>query len=111
MRRFFLSVFVTILFISLNVNAQGCKKLLLLDAEDAGVGASLTELYIPLLKDKNVGVVANQASTFNETHLVDTLLNSASMSSGFSRRNTDSADCPMKARQSLRASTPRPAFR
>ena len=76
MRRFFLSVFVTILFISLNVNAQGCKKLLLLDAEDAGVGASRTELYLPLLKDRNVGVVANQASTFAEVHLVDTLLNS-----------------------------------
>lgn len=76
MRKFFLSVFVTILLISLNVNAQGCKKILLLDAEDAGVGASRTEFYLPLLKDKNVGVVANQASTFAEVHLVDTLLNS-----------------------------------
>lgn len=76
MRRFFLSVFVTFLFISLNVNAQKCKKLLLLDADDAGVGASRTELYLPLLKEKNVGVVANQASTFARVHLVDTLLNS-----------------------------------
>lgn len=76
MRRFFLSVFVTFLFISLNVNAQKCKKLLLLDADDAGVGASRTELYLPLLKEKNVGVVANQASTFAGVHLVDTLLNS-----------------------------------
>lgn len=76
MQRFFLSVFMTFLFISLNVSAQKCKKLLLLDAADAGVGASRTEIYLPLLKDRTVGVVANQTSIFHGTHLVDTLLNS-----------------------------------
>jgi len=76
MTRKFLSVFAIIIFISLNINAQKCKKIVLLDAEDACVGASRTELYLQLIKDKNVGVVGNQSSTFNGVHLVDTLLGS-----------------------------------
>ncbi|PWH83225.1 DUF1343 domain-containing protein [Algibacter marinivivus] len=44
------------------------------------VGANQTENYLPLLKDKRVGVVANQTSViFNAdtsyTHLIDSLLN------------------------------------
>lgn len=43
------------------------------------VAANRTEAYIPMLQDKNVGIVANQTSViFNEqghTHLVDSLLN------------------------------------
>ena len=54
-------------------NTQSSRKKIL-DAEDAIVGASRTELYLPSLKGKNVAVVANQTSTFNNTHLVDTLL-------------------------------------
>jgi uncharacterized protein YbbC (DUF1343 family) len=46
----------------------------IVDAEDAIVGASRLELYLPLLKDKKVGVVANQTSIFNNTHLIDTLI-------------------------------------
>jgi uncharacterized protein YbbC (DUF1343 family) len=38
------------------------------------VGASQTELYLPNLKGKKVGVVVNQTSVVNGTHLVDTLL-------------------------------------
>ena len=38
------------------------------------VGAALVSEYLPLLKDKNVGVVANQTSTVGETHLVDILI-------------------------------------
>ena len=33
-----------------------------------------TEVYIPLLQDKKVGVVSNQTGMIRETHLVDTLL-------------------------------------
>ena len=54
-------------------NTQSSRKKIV-DAEDAIVGASRMELYLPSLKGKNVAVVANQTSTFNSSHLVDTLL-------------------------------------
>jgi uncharacterized protein YbbC (DUF1343 family) len=41
-----------------------------------GYGASLTELYFPLLKSKKVGVVTNASGMVFTTHLVDTLLKS-----------------------------------
>lgn len=37
-------------------------------------GAAQTELYLPLLKDKKVGVMGNQTSVVGEEHLVDVLL-------------------------------------
>lgn len=37
-------------------------------------GASNTELYLNLLKDKKVGIVANQTTVINDKHLVDSLL-------------------------------------
>jgi uncharacterized protein YbbC (DUF1343 family) len=37
-------------------------------------GAYQTDEYLPLLKDQKVGIVANQSSLINETHLVDSLL-------------------------------------
>lgn len=74
MKRKFLTLFAIISFMLLNVSAQQDKKIILLDAEDAVVGASRTELYLPLLKNKNVGIVGNQTSIFNGVHLVDTLL-------------------------------------
>lgn len=45
------------------------------------VGANQTAVYLPLLKDKHVGIVANQTSVIfktdgTHTHLVDSLLNS-----------------------------------
>ena len=54
-------------------NTQSSRKKIV-DAEGAIVGASRMELYLPSLKGKNVAVVANQTSIFNNTHLVDTLL-------------------------------------
>lgn len=39
-------------------------------------GADRTGVYLPLLKNKNVAVFANQTSVVGNTHLVDTLLNS-----------------------------------
>ncbi|ALJ01458.1 hypothetical protein DC20_13830 [Rufibacter tibetensis] len=37
-------------------------------------GAQQTELYLPYLQDKRVGMVVNQTSTIGKTHLVDSLL-------------------------------------
>jgi uncharacterized protein YbbC (DUF1343 family) len=37
-------------------------------------GASRTEEYLPLLKGKQIAVIANQTSRIGKTHLVDTLL-------------------------------------
>ena len=74
MKRKNLIFFAIMSFILLNVNAQQVKKIILLDAEDAVVGASRTEFYLPLLKYKKVGIIGNQTSIFNGVHLVDTLL-------------------------------------
>ena len=72
MTRKFLALFAILSAIFLNINAQELK---LLDAKDAITGASRMDLYLPYLKNKAVGVVANQSSIMdNGTHLVDTLL-------------------------------------
>jgi uncharacterized protein YbbC (DUF1343 family) len=42
--------------------------------DDIKVGADRTEIYLPMLKGKSVGVVTNQSSTIKNTHLVDSLL-------------------------------------
>ena len=57
-----------------DAQSQFCSNKKILDAEDAIVGASRLDLYLPLLYDKDVAIVANQTSIFNNTHLVDTLL-------------------------------------
>jgi uncharacterized protein YbbC (DUF1343 family) len=38
------------------------------------LGAEQTENYLPLLKDKKIGVIGNQTSRIGTTHLVDSLL-------------------------------------
>ncbi len=38
------------------------------------VGAEQTAQYLPLLKDKKVGIIGNQSSLIGKTHLVDSLL-------------------------------------
>lgn len=43
-------------------------------AKDIETGAEQTESYIPLIKNKRVGVVVNQTSIVNNKHLVDTLI-------------------------------------
>ena len=42
--------------------------------ESLQVGAKRTTKYFPLLKDKAIGVVGNQSSLIETTHLVDSLL-------------------------------------
>ena len=72
MWRKILALFAIIISISLNINAQELK---LLDANDAIPAATRMNLYHGRLKNKAVGVVANQSSIMdNGTHLVDTLL-------------------------------------
>lgn len=41
---------------------------------DITMGADRTKEYLPLLKGKRVAIVANQSSTIQKTHLVDSLL-------------------------------------
>lgn len=72
MRRFFLFLFFTISIFFSCCDTYAQRKIL--NDQDAIVGASRLELYLPEIKDKNVGIVANQTSVFNGTHLIDTLL-------------------------------------
>lgn len=44
------------------------------NAASIKVGAEQTSIYLPILKDKHVAVVANPTSTIGTTHLVDTLI-------------------------------------
>ncbi len=61
---FFLVVFSTIL----DTEAKLKNKIL--------PGANQTDAYFPFLKNKVIGIVANQTSVINKTHLVDTLKSS-----------------------------------
>ena len=75
MIRNFLALFLPLLYISLSISAQDTDTIRLLDAKDAITGATRMELYLPLLQNKAVAVVANQSSIMdNGTHLIDTLL-------------------------------------
>lgn len=38
------------------------------------VGAAQMDQYLPILRDKKIGVFANHTATFGQTHLIDTLL-------------------------------------
>ena len=72
MQKFFLILFAFIL--NCNIIAQKSNDIKIYKAEDAIAGASRLELYLSDLQNKNVGIVANQTSIFNGTHLIDTLL-------------------------------------
>ena len=73
MQKFF-SFLIIFIFVCTEGKSQfNCKKNIV-DAEDAIVGASRLELYLPILENKKVAVVANQTSIFNNTHLIDTLI-------------------------------------
>ena len=51
------------------------KKQEVAEKEALRVGAAQLEQYLPMLKNKAVGLVVNQTSTIGRTHLVDSLLN------------------------------------
>jgi uncharacterized protein YbbC (DUF1343 family) len=59
-----------ILFISICFSFSSCAQ----KSTKIKVGAQQTELYLNLLKDKNIAIVANQTSLINKTHIVDSLL-------------------------------------
>ncbi len=61
-------IFTTAMFTNI---AVACNK-----TTDIKVGAEKMDMYLHLLKDKNVSLVVNQSSLVGNTHLVDTLLNS-----------------------------------
>jgi len=65
--RYGVFVFLIWLAISIPVVAEDDKNTLLM-------GAERHELYLPLLKDKRVGLVVNASSRVDDTHLVDNLL-------------------------------------
>ncbi|MBT4882237.1 MAG: DUF1343 domain-containing protein [Flavobacteriales bacterium] len=44
------------------------------NAQKIVLGAERTEIYLPLLENKKVGIVGNQTSMLGNTHLVDSLL-------------------------------------
>lgn len=73
MQKFFLFLFVIIFGILNQTMAQQINRNVL-KAEDAVVGASRLELYLNKLENKKVGVIGNQTSIFNNTHIIDTLL-------------------------------------
>lgn len=58
-------VLVSCFFLQINVYAQNAKIV---------PGAERTELYLNDLKNKSIGIVANQTSIFKDKHLVDVLL-------------------------------------
>ncbi len=59
---------ITIFFIIMN---SGC---ISAGSQDIITGAARTGDYLPFLKDKNMGIVANHSSLIGEDHLVDFLL-------------------------------------
>ena len=73
MQKFFLILLSTI-FITCDISAQNKHNDSVFDAEESIVGASRMDIYLSALEGKNVGVIANQTSIFNNTHLIDTLI-------------------------------------
>jgi uncharacterized protein YbbC (DUF1343 family) len=69
------SLFTTlVLLVVLSGKAQENKLLKIKTSDDLRVGAERMELYLSMIKDKNVGVLGNQSSKVGNAHLVDTLL-------------------------------------
>ena len=73
MQKFF-SFLIIFIFLCFEGKSQFNSNKNIIDAEDAIVGASRLELYLPLLEGKNIGIIANQTSIFNGVHLIDTLI-------------------------------------
>lgn len=59
-----------ILFLCISFSFTSCAQ----NSTEIKVATQQTELYLNLLKGKNIAVVANQTSVINKTHLVDSLL-------------------------------------
>ncbi|WP_303924806.1 DUF1343 domain-containing protein [Draconibacterium sediminis] len=53
----------------------GCGTTTQTSPQEVVVGAELTDSYLPLLENKNVGLVVNQTSVIDSVHLIDYLFN------------------------------------
>lgn len=67
-------LFIFTVLLGFSVHAQPYPDTRVLTERDVKTGAAQPYKYIPLLKDKRVGVIANATSTIQGVHLVDTLL-------------------------------------
>lgn len=63
---------ITISLLTINVSGQS-KTPVLVEYNEIMSGAERTSLYLELLKNKNIAIVANQSSLIGDTHLVDSL--------------------------------------
>jgi len=75
----YLHVFLIMMFCSIAASSQNnvvSVNYKTVTAADVKVGAQRTTIYFPLLKGKNIAVVANQTSMIGKAHLVDSLLKS-----------------------------------
>ncbi len=63
-----------ILFIIIGPSSAQKNKVKLVEYNDVICAASRLNLYLPLIKNKKVAIVANQSSLINNTHLVDSLI-------------------------------------
>ncbi|MBB3698836.1 DUF1343 domain-containing protein [Flammeovirga yaeyamensis] len=70
MRQLFIYLLVSILF---SCQASDEKKEVIQKPKEIIVGAEQTETYLPLLKDKKVGLLVNQTSQIQGRHIVDSL--------------------------------------
>jgi len=62
-------------FLAILIFVTGCaKQPAVHEPAPVVVGAAQTEVYLPLLKDKRIGLVVNQTSVVDSIHLVDFLL-------------------------------------
>jgi uncharacterized protein YbbC (DUF1343 family) len=65
-----------VLILSTSIISAQSNNLKLVEYDEITTGASQLDIYIKLLKNKKVAIVANQASQVKDIHLVDTLLSS-----------------------------------
>jgi len=65
-----------LIFITSNIFSQGLIRVdnVVKKPADVKVGAQRMDVYLPVLKNKNIAVVGNQTSMVGQTHLLDTLL-------------------------------------
>ena len=56
------------------ITSEAAKPVTFVSKDDYVSGAMQTELYLPLLEGKNVGIVTNQTGIIGNTHLVDSLV-------------------------------------
>lgn len=67
---FFIIIVCVLLSLQIRVTAQ----VEFVNWESLEIGAEQIDEYLPMLKDKKIGVVANHTSFVNQTHLVDYLI-------------------------------------